>query len=59
MYLVASWVALQVVDFLAQNFGMPDWFPAFAVALLGIGLPIVLATAIVKHRSPEPLRPLS
>jgi protein kinase/serine/threonine-protein kinase len=48
VYLVASWVALQVVDFLAQNFGMPDWFPAFAVALLVIGLPIVLATAIVQ-----------
>jgi protein kinase/serine/threonine-protein kinase len=48
VYLVASWVALQVVDFLAQNFGLPDWFPAFAVALLVIGLPIVLATAIVQ-----------
>jgi protein kinase/serine/threonine-protein kinase len=48
VYLVASWVALQVVDFLAQNFGLPDWFPAFAVALLVIGLPIVLATAIIQ-----------
>jgi len=48
VYLVTSWVALQVVDFLAQNFGMPDWFPAAAVGLLVIGLPIVLATAIVQ-----------
>jgi protein kinase/serine/threonine-protein kinase len=48
VYLVASWVALQVVDVLAQNFGLPDWFPAFAVALLVIGLPIILATAIVQ-----------
>ena len=48
VYLVGSWIALQVVDVLANNFGLPEWFPAFALALLVIGLPIVLATAMAQ-----------
>lgn len=61
IYLVGSWVALQVVDVLVDNFGLPDWFPAFALALLVIGLPVVLATAFVQegraHREPAPEPP--
>lgn len=49
IYAVGAWVALQVVDVLTQNFGLPDWFPAFALGLLVIGLPIVLATAFVQE----------
>ena len=37
IYLVGSWIALQVVDVLANNFGLPTWFPSFALALLIIG----------------------
>jgi len=48
IYAVGAWVALQVVDVLKQNFGLPEWFPALALALLVIGLPIVLATAFVQ-----------
>jgi TolB-like protein/Flp pilus assembly protein TadD len=49
IYLVGAWIALQVVDVLANNFGLPEWFPAFALALLVLGLPIVLATAFVQE----------
>lgn len=49
IYAVASWLALQVVDVLAQNFGLPEWFPAFALSLLVIGLPIVVTTAFVQE----------
>ncbi len=49
IYLVGSWIALQVVDVLANNFGLPTWFPPFALALLIVGLPIVLATAFVQE----------
>jgi TolB-like protein/Tfp pilus assembly protein PilF len=48
IYALGAWVALQVVDVLAQNFGLPEWFPAFALGLIVIGLPIVLATAFVQ-----------
>ena len=49
IYLVGAWIALQVVDVIGDNYGLPDWFPGFALALLVIGLPIVLATAFVQE----------
>lgn len=52
VYLVASWGALQVVDTLVGVAGLPDWLPLMAVALLVVGLPVVLATAIVQEGTP-------
>ena len=52
VYAVAAWVALQVVDVLTDNFGLPGWFPAFALGLMILGLPIVLATAFVQRGGP-------
>jgi TolB-like protein/Flp pilus assembly protein TadD len=49
VYVLGSWIALQVVDVLVSSFGLPEWFPGFALALLVIGLPIILATAIVQQ----------
>lgn len=48
IYLAGSWIALQVVDTINSTVGLPDWFPGAAFALLAIGLPIVLSTAIVQ-----------
>jgi eukaryotic-like serine/threonine-protein kinase len=50
VYLGVSWVALQVVDLLKQNMGLPDWVFPFAIVLLVIGLPIILATAMLQGR---------
>lgn len=52
VYLGASWVALQVVHTLTESAGLPEWFPAFAVAVLVLLLPIVLATAFVQEGGP-------
>lgn len=49
VYAVASWGALEFVDFLVDAAGLPGWFPTFALALLVVGLPVVLATAIVQE----------
>ena len=49
IYLVGSWIALQVVDVLAQNMTLPDWVFPFALVLLVIGFPIVMATAFVQE----------
>jgi tetratricopeptide (TPR) repeat protein len=54
IYLVAGWVVLQVADVLAQNMGLPAWVFPFAVLLLVIGLPVVLATAFIQNRRAEP-----
>ena len=53
IYAVASWAVLQVVDTLGGALNLPDWFPSFALALLIIGLPIVLATAFVQEGGPR------
>jgi TolB-like protein/Tfp pilus assembly protein PilF len=50
VYMVGSWVAIQVVDILGNNFELPAWFPRFTVALLVIGLPVVLVTSLVQKR---------
>jgi tetratricopeptide (TPR) repeat protein len=52
IYVVGSWIALQVVDVLKDNMGLPDWVFPFAVVLLILGLPVVLATAVIQERLP-------
>ena len=49
IYILASWAVLSVVDTLGGALNLPEWFPAFALALLLVGLPIVLATAFVQE----------
>ncbi len=53
VYAVAAWIVLQVVQTLTESLGLPLWFPQFAVLLLLIGLPIVLATAFVQQGAPR------
>ncbi len=38
-----------VVQTLTEGLGLPEWFPAFALVLLLVGLPIVLATTFVQE----------
>lgn len=52
VYLVASWVTLQVVEIITESAGLPDWAQPFALILLLIGLPVVLATAVVQESAP-------
>jgi len=52
VFLAGSWGVLQVVDFLTERAGLPDWTPTFALVLLLVGLPIVLATAFVQEGLP-------
>jgi len=50
LYVVAGWIALEVVTTLTEALGLPDWFPAFAFVLLIIGFPVVLAVAVLEGR---------
>ena len=54
VYAAGSWIALQVVGLLTQTAGLPDWVPPTALVLLIIGLPLVLATAVVQEGGPTP-----
>jgi TolB-like protein/Flp pilus assembly protein TadD len=51
IYAVGSWFALQVVDTIVGALKLPDWAPPIALILLIIGLPIVLATAVIQKGS--------
>jgi hypothetical protein len=56
IYVVGSWLVLQVVDTLAGALNLPDWAPPFALFLLIIGFPIVLATAFIQEGTRPPDR---
>ena len=49
IYVLGSWLVLQVVDTLAGALNLPGWAPPLALFLLIIGLPIVLATAFLQE----------
>jgi adenylate cyclase len=49
IYLGGAWVTLQGIEALVSVLGLPEWIPAFALVLLIVGLPIVLATAFVRE----------
>ncbi|UCC74062.1 MAG: tetratricopeptide repeat protein [Gemmatimonadota bacterium] len=49
IYLVGGWIAFQVVQTFTEGLGLPDWFPALALGLLIVLLPVVLATAFVQE----------
>jgi len=52
VFLAASWGVVEAVDLLTHQVGLPDWTPTMAVVLLLLGLPVVLATAIVQEGMP-------
>jgi eukaryotic-like serine/threonine-protein kinase len=54
IYLVGAWLAYQVILGLTDGLGLPAWVPPLAVVLFLVGLPMVLATAIVQEGPPAP-----
>jgi tetratricopeptide (TPR) repeat protein len=49
IYVVGGWIAYQVVWTFTESLGLPDWIPQFALILLIVLLPVVLATAFVQE----------
>ncbi len=50
IYLAASWFVVQALDILAQHFTLPQWFFPAGLALLAIGLPVLISTALIQAR---------
>lgn len=48
VYVAGSWGVLQAVEMVQGVTGLPDWILPAALVLLLIGLPIVLATAVIQ-----------
>jgi tetratricopeptide (TPR) repeat protein len=53
VYLGASFAALEAVDLLGEKLGLPEWVFTGALVLLLIGLPMVVATALIQARAPR------
>ena len=49
IYLAASWAAVEVTAQITDTLALPEWVAPFAVVLLVIGFPIVMATAFVQE----------
>ncbi len=56
LYVVASWLVLQVADVLVGVLGVPDWTMRFVLMLLLIGLPFALIFSWVYEMTPEGLK---
>ncbi|MCG8469605.1 MAG: hypothetical protein MJB57_15605 [Gemmatimonadetes bacterium] len=48
VYVAGGWVVLQIVDTLAGALNLPEWADSLALFMLIVGLPIVMATAIIQ-----------
>ena len=57
IYVVGGWIAFEVVQTLTEGLGLPTWFPALALVLLIVGLPIVLSTAFIQQGGPAQAPP--
>jgi eukaryotic-like serine/threonine-protein kinase len=57
VYLTSAFVVLQAVDIFVDRLGLPDWFFPGAIVLLLIGLPIIVATALVQGTGPVAVEP--
>jgi tetratricopeptide (TPR) repeat protein len=59
IYIVGGWIGYSVIQGLTEGLNLPSWFPALALVLFIVGLPIVLATSFLQegfrtwsHRDP-------
>ena len=52
IYLLGAWFGYEVIQSMTEGLGLPNWFPGLAVVLFIVGLPIVLATALVQRGIP-------
>ncbi len=56
VYLLGAAAGYQVVQSLTEGLGLPSWFPALAVILFIVLLPVVLAAAVVREEKPDTAR---
>jgi TolB-like protein len=56
LYVIATWLLLQVTDVLSSLLTLPGWAGSFVVMLLILGFPIMLMVSWVYEMTPEGLR---
>jgi TolB-like protein len=53
IYIGAAWFGFEIVDAITERLTLPDWLPVMAIILFIVGLPVVLATAVVQEGGPS------
>ena len=53
VYLVVSWLIMQVIDVVNEPLNLPDWFDTAVIVALAIGLPIALILAWAFDVTPD------
>jgi TolB-like protein/Flp pilus assembly protein TadD len=56
LYVVASWLILQVTDVLTSLLPVPEWTGSFVFVLLAIGFPLVMIFSWIYELTPEGLK---
>ena len=56
VYLVASWLLLQLATTIAPILSLPSWFEKLVLALLALGFPIALIFAWAFERTPDGIK---
>ncbi|UCC74066.1 MAG: tetratricopeptide repeat protein [Gemmatimonadota bacterium] len=49
IYVGGAWVCYEIIDTITDRLALPEWLPVLAIILFLIGLPIVVATALVRE----------
>ncbi len=57
LYLVVSWLLLQVASLLEGALKLPDWFDGTFAAMVGLGFPVALILAWAFELTPDGVRP--
>jgi TolB-like protein len=55
VYVGAAWACFELIDAVAQRLELPAWLPGFAIILFLLGLPFVIATALVREEGESQL----
>jgi formylglycine-generating enzyme required for sulfatase activity len=53
VYVFGTWICYEVILALVEGLALPGWLPGLAIVLFVIGLPIVVATAMVQEGAPS------
>ncbi len=56
LYVIASWLILQIADIVVPVLGIPDWGIRFILVLLALGFPIALIFAWAFELTPEGIK---
>ncbi|UCC83989.1 MAG: hypothetical protein JSW46_03375, partial [Gemmatimonadota bacterium] len=49
IYVGAAWACFELIDAVTSRLGLPPWLPGLAIVLFLLGLPFVVATALVRE----------